>query len=154
MFLPGAADTDALGAALAKGLPANAAGAMLTLKGDLGAGKTALARAFLAALGHTGPVPSPTYTLVEPYDVLEYPVYHIDLYRIASGDELDFLGWDDLREGLVLVEWPERAPELTAAADIAVELTYRDSGRAATLRTHGELGSTWARNLRLSEFPE
>ncbi len=147
VVLPSAADTDAFGARLARALPADAAGVMVTLKGDLGAGKTALARAFLTALGHNGPVPSPTYTLVEPYDVLQYPVYHIDLYRVASGEELEFLGWDDLRRGLVLVEWPERAPDLTANADLAIELVYRDSGRAATVRSHTDLGSHWAGNL-------
>ncbi len=147
IVLPSAADTEAFGARLARALPADAAGAMVTLKGDLGAGKTALARAFLMALGHRGPVPSPTYTLVEPYEVLRYPVYHIDLYRIASGEELEFLGWDDLRRGLVLIEWPERAPELTANADLAIELAYRDAGREAAVQTYGALGARWASNL-------
>ena len=152
LFLPGPADTDALGAALADAMPPSAAGALVTLQGDLGSGKTALARAFLTALGHSGPVPSPTYTLVEPYDVLEYPFYHIDLYRISSTDELEFLGWSDLRDGLILVEWPERAPDLMAQADLAIRLRYRENGREAEIHSAGELGRLWQENLQLSNL--
>ena len=152
LFLPDPADTDALGAALAEAMPSSAAGVMVTLQGDLGSGKTALARAFLEALGHSGPVPSPTYTLVEPYDVLDYPVYHIDLYRIAGADELEFLGWSDLRDGLILVEWPERAPDLTAPADLAIRLRYRDDGREAEIHAVGEFGCLWQENLQLSNL--
>ncbi|MEM9208238.1 MAG: tRNA (adenosine(37)-N6)-threonylcarbamoyltransferase complex ATPase subunit type 1 TsaE [Pseudomonadota bacterium] len=154
VILPTAAHTDRLGAALGNAMPADAAGAMLTLKGDLGAGKTALVRALLGALGHIGPVPSPTYTLIEPYEILEFPIYHVDLYRVLSIDELEFLGWEDLRAGLALVEWPERAPAFTAAADLSIELHYLDTGREAILRPSGPKGDAWVAKLQLSEVLE
>jgi tRNA threonylcarbamoyladenosine biosynthesis protein TsaE len=95
----------------------------------------------LHALGHDGAVPSPTYTLVEPYTLPGYPAYHIDLYRISSADELEFLGWSDLQDGLKLVEWPERAPQLGKEADIRVEFRYEGSGRAADLTGLSERGT-------------
>jgi tRNA threonylcarbamoyladenosine biosynthesis protein TsaE len=123
----------ALGGALANALGDRRAGWMLLLKGDLGAGKSTVARALLRALGHEGSVPSPTYTLVEPYDLSSGYVYHIDLYRIASLEELEHLGWSDLSDGLILLEWPEKAPEVMEQADVLVELTYEGSGRRATV---------------------
>lgn len=128
---PGA--TESLATALAGALPAAAGGWAILLQGEVGAGKSTFARAMLHALGHEGAVPSPTYTLVEPYILPGYSVYHIDLYRIVSADELEFLGWSDLQDGLKLVEWPERAPQLGKEADIRVELRYEDEGRAAIL---------------------
>ena len=112
----------------------------ILLQGELGAGKSTLARAILHALGHSGTVPSPTYTLVEPYDLSRYPVYHIDLYRISSSEELEFLGWSDLQSGLILVEWPERVPGLSESADIRIELSYLGEGRAARLTGLSERG--------------
>jgi len=141
------AATIELGAALAAARPADAAGCLITLCGELGAGKTTLVRAFLRALGHEGAVPSPTYTLVESYDLLDMPIHHVDLYRIADAAELEFLGWDDLRAGLVIVEWPERAPGLSAAADLAIELSYAADGRLAALRAGAPRGETWLRQL-------
>ena len=105
----------------------------ILLSGELGAGKSTFARGFIKAAGHAGAVPSPTYTLIEPYNVPDGRIYHIDLYRIESADELEFLGWSDLQDGLKLVEWPERAPQLGNEADIRIELRYQDQGRAATL---------------------
>jgi len=87
----------------------------------------------LRALGHEGAVPSPTYTLVEPYTLPGYSAYHIDLYRIIAADELEFLGWSDLQDGFKLVEWPERAPQLGKASDIRIEFRYAGGGRAAEL---------------------
>ncbi len=129
--LPDAAATEALGCELAAQLPADTRGFMILLEGDLGAGKSTLARALLRALGHAGPVPSPTYTLVEPYAIAGRTVYHVDLYRLTGGGELPYLGWADLDDGLVLVEWPEREPALASRADVAVRLQYRGAGRAA-----------------------
>lgn len=133
VILPDEAATAALGRALADALPPDIGGWMVLLSGELGAGKSALARAVLRALGHTGSVPSPTYTLVEPYEVRQGTVYHIDLYRIRDPGELEFLGWSDLRDGLVLVEWPERAPALAAEADLEIRLDYAGFGRRAEL---------------------
>ena len=109
-WLADEADTEGLGVALARSLPADSRGFMVTLSGEVGAGKTTLIRAMLRELGHPGPVPSPTYTLVEPYDLGDNLVYHVDLYRIADPGELEFIGWSELREGLVLVEWPATLP--------------------------------------------
>lgn len=85
------------------------AGDVITLSGPLGVGKTALARGFLAALGHEGEVPSPSFAIVQPYEELQPPVWHVDLYRIEDPAELDELGLDSLADAVLLVEWPERA---------------------------------------------
>jgi tRNA threonylcarbamoyladenosine biosynthesis protein TsaE len=129
--LDDAAATGALGARLAAVLPADSAGWAILLQGELGAGKSTLARALLHGLGHAGLVPSPTYTLVEPYAIRGRIIYHIDLYRINDADELQYLGWSDWADGLLLVEWPERAPAYLDTADIRVRLDYAGHGRRA-----------------------
>ena len=126
--LPDAAATEQLGRRLASGLPRDSSGWIVLLQGELGSGKSTLARALLHALGHQGPVPSPTYTLVEPYEIGDRSIYHVDLYRIADEGELPFLGWAELREGLMLVEWPERAPALLDQADLHIRLSFLDAG--------------------------
>ena len=131
--LPDAPATEALGRDLAAALPTGFAGWMLLLDGELGSGKTTLARAFLDGLGHSGPVPSPTYTLVEAYDLPHGVVYHIDLYRLNKEEELQYLGWDSFDDGLRLIEWPQRAPRMTAMGDVCVQLTYTGSGRVADI---------------------
>lgn len=131
--LPDAAATQALAARLATALPERTAGLTLLLQGDLGAGKSTFARALIRALGHTGAVPSPTYTLVEPYDLPGGMVYHVDLYRVSSEDELRYLGWTELDEGFRVVEWPDRAPGIAAQADLRIELEYDGPGRRATV---------------------
>lgn len=141
--LPDEAATMMLGRTLAESLPSDPSGCLVALRGELGAGKTTLVRALLRGLGHRGAVPSPTYTLVEPYEFAVAPVYHVDLYRIAGADELEFLGWTDLREGLVLVEWPERVPDLTAAADVDIELVYAGDGRIARVSARTDRGAGW-----------
>ncbi len=139
--LPDSEATASLATALASALPADAGGWTILLHGELGAGKSTFARAMLRSLGHEGLVPSPTYTLVEPYTLPDFSVYHIDLYRVNSVDELEFLGWSDLQDGLKLVEWPERAPRLLKLADIQIELRYEGEGRAADLKGLSERGS-------------
>ena len=99
------------------------------MTGELGAGKSTLARAFIKAAGHTGAVPSPTYTLVEPYKLARGNIYHVDLYRVSDEDELRYLGWNELDDGCRIVEWPDRAPGLTGQADLAITLSYDGVGR-------------------------
>jgi tRNA threonylcarbamoyladenosine biosynthesis protein TsaE len=105
---------------------------LLGLAGDLGAGKTTWARALLRGLGHTGRVPSPTYTLLEPYRLDGLTVVHLDLYRLADERELENLGIRDwLAEPAtwVVVEWPERAPGLLARCDVLLTLADTGGGR-------------------------
>jgi tRNA threonylcarbamoyladenosine biosynthesis protein TsaE len=85
-------------------------GDVVTLSGPLGVGKTALARAIIAGLGHEGEVPSPSFAIVQPYEELKPPVWHVDLYRIEVPGELDELGLDSATDAALIVEWPERAP--------------------------------------------
>lgn len=143
------AATVALGNALAAQLPADSDGWLVLLQGDLGAGKSTLARALIRGLGHDGPVPSPTYTLIEPYELDGRRLYHVDLYRVASADELTFLGWDELDDGLRLVEWPERAPQLEESADVRVRLAYAGAGREATFEPLSARGENWLASLDL-----
>ena len=106
MILADERSTEALGERLAGLLrPGDA----IALSGPLGVGKTALVRAILAALGHGGEVPSPTFAIVQPYEELRPPVWHVDLYRIEDSGEIDELGLDSAFEAVLLVEWPERA---------------------------------------------
>lgn len=151
LSLPDLAATERLGGELARALPDSVVGWMILLQGELGSGKSTLARAMLRELGHTGAVPSPTYTLVEPYNLSALLVYHIDLYRISDSEELDFLGWSDLEDGLRLIEWPERVPGLTAQADVLVELRYEGEGRAAELTAMSDRGDKYLARLRLPE---
>lgn len=108
IHLPDAAATEAFGASLAALVRA---GDVITLRGDLGMGKTSLARGLLAALGLAGEAPSPSFAIVQPYDPPEVrlSVLHVDLYRIDDPDELDELGLDEAFDAVLLVEWPERA---------------------------------------------
>jgi tRNA threonylcarbamoyl adenosine modification protein YjeE len=124
--------TEALGARIAGGLRV---GDAVALEGDLGAGKTALARAILAALGIVEAVPSPTFTLVQHYETARLTVSHFDLYRIKAESELDELGFDDaLANGAALIEWPERAPHRIPEDALHVHLaTMGETGRRATL---------------------
>jgi tRNA threonylcarbamoyladenosine biosynthesis protein TsaE len=108
MILESEADTAALGAALAR---VARPGDVITLSGPLGAGKTALARGFLAAAGHGGEVPSPTFAIVQPYEELRPPVLHADLYRLEHPSELLELGLEEAADAVLLVEWPDRAGE-------------------------------------------
>lgn len=139
-FLADEEATAALAVALYAALPGDHAGWTILLTGELGAGKSTFARALIKAAGHAGPVPSPTYTLVEPYKLTSGNIYHIDLYRISSEDELYYLGFDELDDGLCLVEWPDRAPRLSRQADLAIELHYDGPSRNATLIGRSDRG--------------
>jgi tRNA threonylcarbamoyladenosine biosynthesis protein TsaE len=133
--LPIASSTEVLGRALAQALPRTTF--VLHLRGDLGAGKTSLARALLRGLGWTGSIKSPTYSLVERYPLPGgREAVHLDLYRIREPAELEFLGLDDLvgRDVLWLVEWPERGGAALPPPDLEIALEHLPSGRRATLR--------------------
>jgi tRNA threonylcarbamoyladenosine biosynthesis protein TsaE len=134
------------GAALAQALPdLSRDGLLVALSGELGSGKTTLARALLRALGVQGAVKSPTFTLVEPYDTARGPVHHLDLYRLdGSAAALEGIGFRDLRgqPGLLLVEWPERAGAGLGTPDLDVMLAHEGTGRRISLiaRTPGGRG--------------
>lgn len=141
LFLPTADDTDALGGRLAATMPMRA---VVFLHGDLGAGKSTLARALLRGLGVTGPVKSPTYTLIERYALNDGDAAHLDLYRIAAAGELDFLGLDELASArLWLVEWPERGAGSLPAADLEVFLAIEGAGRRVRLLARTTTGAAW-----------
>lgn len=108
MTLADEAATIAIGERLARLLRP---GDIVTLTGDLGAGKTTLVRGLLGALGHEGEVPSPSFAIVQPYEDLDPPIWHADLYRIEDRAEIAELGLDSLGDGVLIVEWPERAGE-------------------------------------------
>ncbi|KAF1707324.1 tRNA (adenosine(37)-N6)-threonylcarbamoyltransferase complex ATPase subunit type 1 TsaE [Pseudoxanthomonas sacheonensis] len=142
--LPASEATEALGRALASTRPAHA---VVHLQGDLGAGKSTLARALLRALGVEGAIRSPTYTLVERYPIPEGEAWHLDLYRIGDAGELDFLGLDDAMATLWLVEWPERAGAALPKADLRVELATQGMGREARLLAGTATGERWLEQL-------
>ena len=124
--------TEAHAAAMARALGAPC---VFALRGPLGAGKTTWVRAFLRALGHDGVVPSPTYTLVEPYETSGVKVWHVDLYRLQDPLELEALGVRELLDGdaVMLVEWPERWPEIDARSDVRLHLRHGDAESARRL---------------------
>jgi tRNA threonylcarbamoyladenosine biosynthesis protein TsaE len=125
----------AFGAQLGNALGARSG--LLYLQGDLGSGKTTLVRGLLRARGCHTAVRSPTYTLLEPYDDLEPPIAHLDLYRLGDPEELDYLGLRDLleRQSLMIVEWPERGRGVLPAADLEIKLEHADGARLLTLRS-------------------
>ena len=146
--------TECLGQALARSFPGAAAGvaaagAVVYLRGELGAGKTTCVRSLLRALGVTGLVRSPTYTLVETYILTTLTCVHVDLYRLQALTEVDELGLRDLVGPgcLLMVEWPERGGAALPAADLDLTLRYAGDGRQARLRPETPLGLAWLQNL-------
>jgi len=118
-------------------------GAVVYLDGDLGMGKTTLVRGLLQGLGYVGPVKSPTYTLVEPYEVAGLEIYHFDLYRLGDPEELEYMGIRDYFGGnsLSLIEWAELGAGVLPAADIIVRLSLIRQGRYVEIKansSHGE----------------
>jgi len=140
-------DMEHLGAVLA---PRLQAGLMLFLHGELGAGKTTLVRGILRGLGHTGAVKSPTYTLVEPYDLAGLTVYHFDFYRLNDPEELEFLGVRDYLagNGVCLVEWAERGAGVLPAPDVDIVIEGQEEGRVVRLTSRTDNGALLLRGLQ------
>ena len=117
---------------------------VVTLSGPLGVGKTALARALLNALGHDGEVPSPSFAIVQPYDKLDPPVWHVDLFRIEHDHEIRELGLDAAAEGVLLVEWPEKAGSAAWPQALALTLDFGDaSSRCLTAKVPPSWQDRW-----------
>ena len=163
LMLGDEAATDALGKSLAQVaadlhtdhtgrlIPGPRAGGRIHLQGELGAGKTSLARAFLRECGVTGRIKSPSYALLESYAVSNLYFYHLDFYRFSDPSEWLEAGFRDILrdDALVLIEWPERAADLLSAPDLLIELVYEQSGRRATLSALTGKGLTWLTALPL-----
>lgn len=137
---------DALGARLAAACPG---ACVIHVQGPLGAGKTTLVRGFLRGLGHTGRVPSPSFSLVEPYRVDGRDVIHADLYRLADPRELEFLGLEDLlsESAVLLVEWPERGGERLPAPDLTLHLSHAGGARDVGFQPATEAGRALCEHL-------
>ncbi len=133
------AQTQALAKQLAELLPQRF---VILMQGDLGAGKTTFTRGILHGLGHQGTVKSPTYTLVEPYDLGHQELFHFDLYRMADPEELEFIGARDYfaANAISVIEWPERAEGFLPPADLQIWLAYAGSGREAKLEPLSAVG--------------
>jgi len=144
VLLPDLFATAAFGARIAAALRP---GDVIALSGGLGAGKTTLARAIIAALGHSGEVPSPSFAILEPYDAppLRLPLVHADFYRLEDPAELAELGLDDYREGAVLIaEWPEQVGGFAhEPACLSIRLEPAESGRIAIV----DAGQDWLGRL-------
>lgn len=117
-------------------------GIIVFLNGDLGAGKTTLTRGFVQGMGHIGNVKSPTYTLVEPYDLQDWQVYHFDLYRLADPEELEYMGIRDYFNSncCSFIEWPEKGQGMLPVADMIIDLAYLDEQRQVALQAKTPLG--------------
>lgn len=139
-FLADEQATLALGADLANACPQHLC--VIHLEGELGAGKTTLTRGFLTAMDHQGKVKSPTYTLVEHYELHGRPVFHFDLYRLSDPGEMEFLGLDDYfqKQAICLIEWAQRGSEYLPEPDLLVQLSYKDHAREASISPQSALG--------------
>lgn len=145
-FLPDPVATDTLAAEFARARPASA---MVHLHGDLGAGKSSFARAFLRELGVTGAIRSPTYTLVERYPLPDgREALHLDLYRIGDPGELEFLGIEPELTALWLIEWPERGTGALPSPDLHIALAIEGEGRHLQAIAKTLAGEAWLGRLR------
>lgn len=137
--IPSVEAMEELAGRLAEKIPG---GTCVLLQGELGAGKTTFVRGFLHHLGHAGTVKSPTYTLIEPYQIKGRRYYHFDLYRVNSLEELEGIGFRDyFEEGAVcLVEWPERAEGAMSEGDLRIVIAIEDSERSVELKAESPRG--------------
>jgi len=119
---------------------------VIYLEGDLGTGKTTLVRGVLRGLGHQGSVRSPTYTLIEPYEIAGFHLFHLDLYRLGDPEELEYLGLRDLLDGdsVLLVEWPGRGAGALPPPDLSIRISHAPPGRDLELLPRGEIGERLA----------
>jgi len=139
MFLADETATIQLGRAIGAAVPA---GAVVFLRGDLGAGKTTLVRGVLSSFGHDGAVKSPTYTLVEPYVLEQRTIYHFDLYRLADPEELEYIGIRDYFDdhSILLIEWDVRGQGMLPEPDLIVNLMPNRDGRLVSIKALSVLG--------------
>ncbi|PWK43971.1 tRNA (adenosine(37)-N6)-threonylcarbamoyltransferase complex ATPase subunit type 1 TsaE [Pseudomonas sp. B21-040] len=124
---------------------------LIFLEGDLGAGKTTLSRGIIRGLGHEGAVKSPTFTLVEPYEIGDIRAFHFDLYRLVDPEELEYLGirdyFDD--DALCLIEWPDKGAGFLPKPDLTITISPQDSGRSLKILSQGSRGEIWCAALAL-----
>lgn len=144
-----ARETEALGARLARAQPPGGAFTVIYLRGELGTGKTTLVRGFLEALGHSGLVRSPTYTLIELYRLAGQVFLHADLYRLQEPAELESTGIRDYaQDGYVwLIEWPERAAGQLPEADLVLELSFADHAHLISAEALSQSGQGWLQRV-------
>lgn len=118
---------------------------VMFLEGQLGAGKTTLVRGLIQSLGYTGKVKSPTYGLVERYELPDTLIHHLDLYRLGHPEELEFMGIRDIIDepGIIAIEWPERGQGMLPRADVSCHLQVLDQGRELRLRAASDAGRAW-----------
>lgn len=124
---------------------------LIFLEGNLGMGKTTLSRGIIRGLGHAGAVKSPTFTLVEPYEIGDIRAFHFDLYRLVDPEELEFLGIRDYFEddALCLIEWPDKGAGFLPKPDLTITISPQDSGRSLKILSQGSRGEVWCAALAL-----